>query len=60
MTIIELYTFYFTKSKVCYIFKNNKITGKVSIQINKTYTKNANATTDFQINKLTSKLSLAS
>ena len=24
MTVIELYTFYFTKSKVCYIFKNSK------------------------------------
>ena len=39
MTIIELYTFYFTKSKVCYIVKNSKITGKVFIHINKTYQK---------------------
>ena len=53
MTIIELYTFYFTKRKVFYIFKNSKITGKVSIQINKTYQKRQQLTsklkTDFQI-----------
>ena len=48
MTIIELYTFYFTKSKVCYIFKNSKITGKFPYKSTK-LTKNANATTDFQI-----------
>ena len=56
MTIIELYTFYFTKSKVCYIFKNNKITGKVSIATNqqnlpKTLTQQLTSKlkTDFQI-----------
>ena len=47
MTIIELYTFYFTKSKVCYIFKNSK-QGKFPYKSTK-LTKNANATTDFQI-----------